>query len=47
MLRELRKRRRGGWYVGDSEKGQKGDNPLHPLEIPEQRVYRSKLTKQM
>ena len=29
MLRKLRKRRRAGWYVGDSGEGRKGDNPLH------------------
>jgi hypothetical protein len=43
MLRKLRKRRRGGWYVGNSGEGRRGDNPLHPLEIPEQRAYRSQV----
>ena len=33
MLRKRRKRRRAGWYVGDSGEGRKGDNSLqrpHP-----------------
>ena len=33
----------GGWYVGNSGEGRRGDNPLHPLEIPEQRAYRSQV----
>ena len=28
MLRKLRKRRRAGWYVGDSGEGRKGDDPF-------------------
>ena len=34
MLRKLRKRRRGGWYVGDTEKA---TILLYLLEIPQQR----------